>query len=522
MVISATARPLARIAAVWALAGGLAACGGVTVPHDREKRPSLTAPAVSDVSSGPVTHATFSNVPAPAACQWDDRHASRLTLAVAVDRALCAHPRIRDAKAVVDLERAQRRIAMAPLFPSLSGTITHARNETRTESIFGPSVNDTQGHAGSLTLSWLLYDFGGRSAQIAHASQLVIAAIASQDMVLQNAFVAVAEAYFTVATLTALSKIADHAVTNSKRLVEAAAVRERMGAATPADRQYANVSQAQAELFASRITEQLQLSRGDLATALKLEPNTRISLSNDTADREFASSYFSSRTSDHIGALIERVESHPQIREAAARAASSQAQIVAARSELWPKLSLSANYYLNGRPGASVSSTRSNETYIGMSLNYPIFDGFAGHHRVKAANAQHERNLAALDDARAQVKNTIWKAHQSSILSVESHRSAQAVVESALAARAQAQIRCNNGANDITEWLRAEQTYFDARIEVIRAESNIRLARMRLMLALGDIGAWTFDTGARQRAISARATSAMDSAPLARSRAASR
>jgi outer membrane protein len=510
-------RPLARVASVLAFAGGLSACSSVTVPNESEERPRLSAAAFSNGSSTQVTPSTFSPATAAAACQWDDRNARRLTLAVAVDRALCAHPRIRDAKAAVDLERSQRRIAMAPLFPSISGTVTHARNETRTQSLFGQSINETQGHAGSLTLSWLLYDFGGRSAQITTASQLVIAAIASQDIVLQNAFVAVAEAYFSVATLTALSRIADNAIANSKRLVEAAAVRERMGAATPADRQYAKVSQAQAELFASRINEQLQLSRGDLATALKLAPDTRLTLSNDTADRAFASSYYSSRTNDHIGALIERVESHPQIREAAARAASSQAQIVAARSELWPKISLSANYYLNGRPGASVSSTRSNETYIGISLNYPIFDGFAGHHRVKAASAQHERNLAALDDARAQVKNTIWKAHQSSILSVDSHRSAQAVVESALAARAQAQIRYNNGANDITEWLRAEQTYFDARIEVIRAESNIRLARMRLMLALGDIGAWTFDMSARQRAVSA-----MDNVPLPRSRAASR
>lgn len=517
MVILVTARPLARAAAIWALAGGMSACGGVIVPNEREEHPRLKAAASSNISSTQPTASTFSAERTAAACQWDDRHASRLTLAVAVDRALCAHPRIRDAKAVVDLERSQRRIAMAPLFPSISGTVTHARNETRADSPFGPSINETQGYAGSLTLSWLLYDFGGRNAQIANASQLVIAAIASQDMVLQNAFVAVAEAYFSVATLTALSKIADNAVANSKRLVEAATVRERMGAATPADRQNATVSQAQAELFVSRINEQLQLSRGDLATALKLEPNTRIALSNNAADSGFASSYFSSRTNEHIGVLIERVERHPQIREAAARAASSQAQIVAARSELWPKLSLSANYYLNGRPGASVSSTRSNETYIGISLNYPIFDGFAGHQRVKAANAQLERNLAALDDARAQVKNAIWKAHQSSILSVESHRAAQAVVESALAARAQAQIRYNNGANDITEWLRAEQTYFDARIEVIRAESNIRLARMRLMLALGDIGAWTFDLGARQRAVSA-----MDSVPPARSQTSSR
>jgi outer membrane protein len=441
MSISVTARPLARVAAVFAFAGGLSACGGVTVPNEMEAPPRLNAAARPPVTSHRVTHTASSVEPTAGACQWDDRQASRLTLAIAIDRALCAHPRIRDAKALVDLERSQRRIAMTPLFPSVSGTVTYARNDSRTDSLFGPSVNEARGHAGSLALSWLLYDFGGRSAQIEAASQLVIAAIASQDLALQNAFVAVAEAYFSVATQTALTKIAANAVATSKRLVEAASVRERMGAATPADRQYAKVSQAQAELFASRINEQLQLSRGDLATALKLEPNTRISLSSNAAGKEIESAYFSRQTSDRIGALIERVENHPQIREAAARAASSQAQIVSARSELWPKLSLSANYYLNGRPGASVSSTRSTETYVGVSLNYPIFDGFAGHHRVKAANAQHQRNLAALDDARSQVKSAIWKAHQSSIISVDSHRAAQAVVESALAARTQAQIR---------------------------------------------------------------------------------
>jgi outer membrane protein len=339
----------------------------------------------------------------------------------------------------------------------------------------------------------LLYDFGGRSAQIESATELVVAAAAGQDAMLQNAFATVVETYFAVATNTVLAGVAQVAIENAQRILAAALVREKLGAATKADSEYARLGVAQATLAASRIDEQLQLSKGDLATALHLEPDTRITLASGSADQELQTEYFNGRTADKISALIRNIESHPQIRAATARANSAKAQVAAAGSEHMPKLTMAGNYYLNGRPGSSVTSTPSTEKFVGLSLAVPMFDGFSTLNRIKAAQSQHQRSLAQLADTRGQVKSAIWRAHQSSVLSVKSLKAGEASVRSANAAKNQARTRYQDGAGDIADWLRAEKSYFEARVDVIRAQSEIRLARLRLIVALGDLGSWAFE-----------------------------
>lgn len=393
----------------------------------------------------------------------------------------------------MSFERAQRYAAMGSLLPNVSGAASRSYGESSSESSFGPSETVTKGTARSLTIGWLLYDFGGRSAQIQSATELVIAAAAGQDATLQNAFATVAENYFSVVTNQALAKVADASIANARNMLSMAAVREKVGAATQADSEFARLGVAQATLFASRVNEQLQLSKGDLATALHLDPDTQITLASASAGQDFAANYFARGTSEKISALIRNVESHPQIRAAAARANSAKAQVAVAGSEHMPKLTMVGNYYVNGRPGSSVSSSPSTESFVGASLAIPLFDGFTALNRLKAARAQHERSVAQLEDTRGQVKGAIWKAHQTSVLSTQSLHAARVSVDSANAARNQAQSRYRDGAGDISEWLRAEKSYFDARIEVIRAESEIRLARLRLAVTLGHLGSWAFE-----------------------------
>lgn len=480
---------LSRAVALSALAFQLSACANV---------PQRRAPfALGDpVSVGSIVGGSRSGdgaVSAGARCSWHSSQASGLSLSTAIERALCAHPKINDARAALSAERAQRHATMGSLLPNVSAAASRSHSENASESTFGPSETVAKGTARSLTVGWLLYDFGGRSAQIESATELVIAAAAGQDLMLQNAFATVTETYFSVITNKALARVAEASIANARQMLSAVALREKLGAATNADREYARLGVAQATLVASRIDEQLQLSKGDLASALHLDPDTPITLASASAEQDFATEYFTRGTSEKISALIRNVESHPQIRAATARANSAKAQIAIAGSEHMPKVTMVGNYYVNGRPGSSVSSTPSTEKFLGVSLAVPIFDGFTTLNRLKAARAQHERSVAQLEDTRGQVKSAIWKAHQSSILSAKSLNAAQASVSSANAARKQAQIRYRDGAGDISEWLRAEKSYFDAQIDVIRAQSEIRQARLRLVVALGHLGSWAFE-----------------------------
>lgn len=48
-----------------------------------------------------------------------------------------------------------------------------------------------------MTLSWLLYDFGQRSANVENARQLLNAAAATQDATVQSLFLAALQSYYS-------------------------------------------------------------------------------------------------------------------------------------------------------------------------------------------------------------------------------------------------------------------------------------------------------------------------------------
>jgi outer membrane protein len=219
-------------------------------------------------------------------CTWTPAQATRLTLTVAIEKALCSHPKIRDARAAVNVERHQRFVALGSLLPSASATISNAQTYNNSRSLFGRSVTETKGSSSSMSFNWLLYDFGGRAAQIEAATELVIAASAGQDIALQNAFASVVDAYFQMLTSESMAEVARASIANSERAVAAAKVRSELGAATAADLQFARVGLAQAELVAARINEQLELSKGDLAASLHLDPGMPIKLASKAAERE--------------------------------------------------------------------------------------------------------------------------------------------------------------------------------------------------------------------------------------------
>lgn len=80
-------------------------------------------------------------------------------------------------------------------------------------------------------MSWVLFDFGRRSAALRNAQQLLLAANASQDATLQNTFALAAQAYYDALaaqrSLAASRQVAELAAQN----LEAADAKYRAGAA---------------------------------------------------------------------------------------------------------------------------------------------------------------------------------------------------------------------------------------------------------------------------------------------------
>jgi len=88
----------------------------------------------------------------------------------------------------------------------------------------------------ALTLSYLLYDFGARSANLESARQLLAAASATQDSTVQAVFLVAVQAYYQAQATNAALDAAIESERAAKESFAAAEARYKAGSATPADK----------------------------------------------------------------------------------------------------------------------------------------------------------------------------------------------------------------------------------------------------------------------------------------------
>ena len=123
--------------------------------------------------------------------------AAPLTAVDAVNLTLCNNPQTREVWAAARFQAAQVGVAQAAWLPNLDGRLGASRlnNDGRYYNA----------NSAVLTLSWLVFDSGARSASGENARQLLAAAAATQDATVQSLFLSALQAfYFAQATKAAV------------------------------------------------------------------------------------------------------------------------------------------------------------------------------------------------------------------------------------------------------------------------------------------------------------------------------
>lgn len=214
---------------------------------------------------------------APVPCQSADL-AKALDLAEAVDLALCNNPQTRQAWGAARVQAAQVGVAQAAFLPALSAGAGVSR--ARSESAGGDSTVTQR--SVDADLSWVLFDFGARSATLENARLLFAAAAFARDATVQAVFLAAVQAFFqrqAAAAALEASGLSEKAALESLNAAEA---RYRVGAATPADRLQARTAHAQAVLNRINAEGAVKTAQGALANVIGIDPaydNASIGLS---------------------------------------------------------------------------------------------------------------------------------------------------------------------------------------------------------------------------------------------------
>ncbi|MDQ6831395.1 MAG: TolC family protein [Gemmatimonadota bacterium] len=400
--------------------------------------------------------------------------ADRLTLPDVVDIALRHNPQTQiswaEARAAVETFGASR----GSFLPSLDGTSNLGR--TQSTSTNG-GINTRSTITPTLTLSYLLFDFGGRSGAVSAARENAIALDLTHNSTLQTVVLQVETAYFNYFAARAVVVADSQTVLEAQQNLTAAEQRHEAGVATIADVLQAQTVLAQAQLDLETAEGNVQTTRGALASAMGLPANARFDVApvNDSLPIGVAAA--------DVDSLIARaVATRPDLAAARVDILQSEALVRVAKSAQLPALTIGASA---GRAFSDLSAFQGPNYGITLGVQLPLFNGFARQYQVAAAQSQVQATAARANLLRTQIANQVFSSYYSLRTATLRAHTADVLLASATQSESVAQGRYRAGVGTILDLLTAQAALANARSQ--QAQTRWTWARALAQLA-HDVG----------------------------------
>ncbi|MCC6533555.1 MAG: TolC family protein [Burkholderiales bacterium] len=401
------------------------------------------------------------------------------TLAQLTDMALRNNPRTRQAWAVARFEAAQYGIAHAALMPraDLLLNFTRARVISNTT---GAATTEQNRYGPNASLSYVLYDFGARAAEVEAQGYRVLAANLTQNRVLQEVVFQVEQAYFRLMGVEQLVRAGTQALKSSEATLDAARRRHQAGLATIGDVFRSETAVAQAALNLRRAEGEVFKAKGQVASACGFPVTTALRL------QPWSDEPKSSQMQDTLESMLKRAStSRPDVAAAQSRVQAARAAVTAAANAGKPSLELnlqaSRNYYTDGRH-------RADGNLIGFNVRIPIFDGWRDEYSVRRAEAQAQQAEATRDQLYVQTELDVWQAYYDLQTAATGITTTATLVQGATQAASVAAARYQSGVGSLLDLLTAQAEETNALVQSIQSNLDWHTALARLNFALGASG----------------------------------
>jgi outer membrane protein len=406
-----------------------------------------------------------------------------LTLGEAVDIALSNNPQIKSSWANIKVRAGALGEARAAYLPTVSGLLGQTKDRisylNSSFSYLDTNVDRTTFLGG---LSWRIFDFGGRKANLRAANNLLAAALASHNAALQDALSKVTQAYFDAMIAKAGVKATSEGEEIAQATLNSAKEREEKGVISRSDRLRATTAHSNAVLESNRAQGNYRKALAVLGQIMGVPGNAVITMPDDLPENA------AEIGNDLNGWLEEAEKNHPAIIAAKAQVEAAENQVKVATSAGLPTVNFAANFYQNTRPGEAVSQVPLREITVGVGVSIPIFEGFANTYKIRGAQAQVEQKKAQLADAEMQIALDLIRAYADTASALRNLDVSAHLVQAAQEALTVSSRRYENGATDITEMLDTQSALSQARRERIRCLAEWHSARLRLLASAGQLG----------------------------------
>lgn len=333
----------------------------------------------------------------------------------------------------------------------------------------------------TLSVSYLLLDFGGRGATIQAARQAMYGFNWHHNRQIQNVIFSVLQSYYTYEGLKALVVSRQADLKNAQKNYEAANAQFQAGIKNKLDVLQAQSDLVNIELSIVELEGQRAVAHGNLANALGLDADAEFNVPDFPTDAEL------DRLSFNVEHLVDiAMEERPDLAAAYAEHERLKEEVVIARSAGLPTLTANA-YALE--TAIFPNGNFNNHTFSGsISLNVPLFSGFyyvdqvkQAQERVRAAcaNIQLKKNAVSLD---------VVTSYADLLTAIESFRFSQEFLKYSQEAYDAALATYQAGISTILDVLTAQRNLALAKAQKIRTRTSWAIALANVSYSTGVLG----------------------------------
>lgn len=333
----------------------------------------------------------------------------------------------------------------------------------------------------NLMVTYLIWDFGGREANIEAARQMLYAADWKHNWTLQTVINNVLDAYYAFITARAMYIASLSNLEDSKVTLEATEQMLFSGVKTIADVLQAKANYSGVVVKVEQAYGNLKTGMGKLARQLGLKADSELNVELEPEELPL------DKVRDSVENLMTMAKEHrPDLAAMQSLLLQKEAQLRVAQSESLPTLAtgFQAENFLYFNPCVSNGNVYST----GFLLSVPIFQGFYHLNQIRKAKAEIQVAYADLLNKEEDIFLEVLVAYYDFQTAIETVKHSEEYLKYSKQNYDVASANYKQGTGTIIDLLNAMETLADARAQKIQARSQWLTSLANIAYSTGTIG----------------------------------
>jgi outer membrane protein len=365
----------------------------------------------------------------------------------------------------------------------LGGGWDWRRNEVKVSDV--TVEEQTRSYSAGVSSNWTLFDGLSNFASLSQSQNNLKSAEYSLDRLKQDIVFQTTSLYYDIINTGKLLEVKEDNLKWNEKNLETIKERNKLGAATLADVYQQQVATGNAELQIITTKNQLEVAKNNLLFYLGLDVledytfDSKLSkVETDILDSDLSSDY--EKIAEYVA---QAMNSRYDYKSAMLNLEGANDGVTIARSGHLPSLSANGSYFWGGDRLSNIENSKTLS--FGLTLNIPLFSGWAVDNRVQFAQVDLKNKEIELNDLQRDIKRQL----QTTFLDLQAAFKALKVSENNVAF-AQENLRIEQekyslGSGKLLDVLIANSNYTTALTDLINAQYSYIVLSEQLKYHLG-------------------------------------